>query len=188
MELSWPGEARSRRRGTRTLLLVGTERERLTELARQLGDLGHLVVLSDSAAQALELIAGRGFDLVLVDLAAAHGGLHLLAEIRSARATADLPVILLGEAAASDWQVVALAAAADDCLVRPFPFDLLAARIGRVLARSGRMESLKRSNLALDARLAARAMELGEMRCELASFLARQEPVRPTIADQRAFG
>jgi hypothetical protein len=31
-------------------------------------------------------------------------------------------------------------------------------------------------------------MELGEMRCELASFLARQEPVRPTIVDQRAFG
>ncbi len=68
--------------------------------------------------------------------------------------------------------VEALAAGADDHVSKPFDFDVLHARIQRVLARGKRIADLKRSNAALDARIAARAMELGETRAELADVRA----------------
>ena len=124
-------------------------------------------MLSDSACQALELVSARGFDLVLIDaLTPESGAMHMLNEIRGSRDTADLPVILLS---AQDRAVEAFAAGADDWLAKPASFEVLAARIERTLDRAGRIEELKRSNLALDARIAARAIELGEAQAELAA-------------------
>ena len=68
--------------------------------------------------------------------------------------------------------VEALAAGADDWIAKPFAFEVLAARIERTLARAARLAELKRSNSALDARIAQRAIELGEARAELASTRA----------------
>ncbi|WBY07144.1 response regulator [Sphingomonas sp. 7/4-4] len=124
------------------------------------------MVLSESAPQALELLSARGFDLALIDVLTPEiSAIHLLNEIRGSRDTADLPVILLGHA---DRAVAAFSAGADDWLAKPFAFDVLAARIDRILARAARIDELKRSNLALDARIAARAIELGEAKAELA--------------------
>ncbi|RYY27325.1 MAG: response regulator [Sphingomonadales bacterium] len=165
-----------RRRATRTILAVDDSRANLSILAQRLGNLGYLVVLADSGTQALELISARGFDLVLLAKVMPElSGIHVLQEVRSMRDTADLPVIVLTENDALG-AVEALVAGADDYLVRPFDFEVLAARIGRVLARADRIEELKRSNLALDARIAARAIELGELRTELA--VAKAEHAR----------
>jgi DNA-binding response OmpR family regulator len=164
-QLTGPELAGIRRKAARTILAVGEDRETLNRLAQRLGNLGHLVVLSDSGSQALELIAARGFDLVLLDTGDASGAMHLLAEVRGARDTCDLPVVLV--AADTDMLIAALVAGADDGLVRPCEFGLLAARIERTLARATRVDELKRATLALDARIAARAMELGELRVEL---------------------
>lgn len=158
-----------RRRATRTILAVDDSRTNLSVLAHRLGSLGYLVVLADSGAQALELISARGFDLVLLDKVMPElSGIHVLQEVRSARDTADLPVVVLTAQGDPLGAIEALAAGADDYLARPFEFEVLAARIERVLARADRIEELKRSNLALDARIAARAIELGELRAELA--------------------
>jgi DNA-binding response OmpR family regulator len=119
-------------------------------------------VLSDRGAEALDLIAGRGFDLVLLDTRLPDmSGMHVLREIRGSRETADLPVIMLTDRE-NGAGAEALAAGADDYCVKPFDFECLSARVERTLARAGRIEELKRSNLALDARIAARAIELGE--------------------------
>ncbi|MDT8759314.1 response regulator [Sphingomonas psychrotolerans] len=163
-----------RRRAVRSVLAAGSCRTSLNEIAHRLGNLGYLVVLSDSACQALDLVSARGFDLVLIEtLVPETGAMHMLNEIRGSRDTVDLPVIMLSD---RDDAVAAFAAGVDDWLARPAAFDVLAARIERTLARAGRIEELKRSNLALDARIAARAIELGEAQAELAA--ARADRIR----------
>ena len=161
------------RRATRTILAVDDSRTNLNLLAHRLGHLGYLVVLSDRGSEALDLIEGRGFDLVLLDMMMPElSGMHVLQEIRGSRDTADLPVIMVTARGDSEAIVEALAAGADDYVAKPFTFEVLAARIERTLARAARLDSLKRSNLALDARIAARAIELGEAKTELATAKA----------------
>ncbi len=161
------------RRATRTILAVDDSRTNLDVLATRLGQLGYLVVLSSTGAEALDLLQGRGFDLVLLDMMMPEiSGMHVLHEIRGSPDTADLPVMMITGRSDPASAVQALAAGADDYVAKPFAFEVLAARIERTLARASRIEALKRSNLALDARIAARAMELGEARNELAAWRA----------------
>ncbi len=164
---------RARRGPVRTILAVDDSRTNLNILGRRLGHLGYLVVLSDNGPEALDLIAARGFDLVLLDLVMpVMSGIDVLNEIRGSRETADLPVIMLTGRSDAAAAVDALAAGADDHVAKPFDFDVLAARIDRVVDRARRIADLKRSNATLDARIAARAMELGEARVELAETRA----------------
>ncbi|OYX38589.1 response regulator [Sphingomonas sp.] len=164
---------RPRRGPARTILAVDDSRTNLNILGRRLGHLGYLVVLSDNGHEALDLIAARGFDLVLLDLVMpVMSGIDVLNEIRGSRETADLPVIMLTGRSDAAAAVDALAAGADDHVAKPFDFDVLAARIDRVIDRARRIADLKRSNATLDARIAARAMELGEARVELAETRA----------------
>lgn len=164
---------RPRRGPARTILAVDDSRTNLNILGRRLGHLGYLVVLSDNGHEALDLIAARGFDLVLLDLVMpVMSGIDVLNEIRGSRETADLPVIMLTGRSDAAAAVDALAAGADDHVAKPFDFGVLAARIDRVIDRARRIADLKRSNATLDARIAARAMELGEARVELAETRA----------------
>lgn len=162
------------RTGTmRTILAVDDSRTSLNVIGQQLSANGYLVVLCETGAEALDLIAARGFDLVLLDLVMpGMSGLSVLREIRSARDSADLPVIVVTGQNDTLSTVEVLRAGADDHVAKPFSFDVLAARIDRVIARSRRIAELKRSNAALDARIAARAMELGEARAQLAETRA----------------
>jgi DNA-binding response OmpR family regulator len=171
--------AGARRKAMRSVLAAGSCRASLNDIAQRLGNLGYLVVLSDSACKALELISARGFDLVLIDLLTPEtAAMRMLNEIRGSRDTADLPVIMLSE---QPNAVEALHAGADDWLAKPVAFDIVAARIERTLARAIRIEELKRSNLALDARIAARAIELGEAQTELAAARADRMRLMGTI-------
>ena len=159
----------SRRRHTRTILVVDDSRTSLHVIGGRLGAMGYMVVLAQSGREALDLISGRGFDLVLLDMVMpGMSGLEALAEIRTAPDTADLPVIMITALNDTDGAVAALAAGADDHLAKPFDFGVLQARIERTLERAGRIAELKRTVASLDARIAARAIELGETRSELA--------------------
>lgn len=170
------------RRPVATILAVDDSRTALGVIGRRLTHLGFLTALSDNGAEALDLIAARGFDLVLLDMTMPRmSGLNVLREIRGSRDTADLPVIMLTGRSDPAAAVEALAAGADDHLAKPFDFDVLAARIARVLDRSRRIAELKRSNAALDARIAARAMELGEARTELAATRADRQRLVASI-------
>jgi len=163
----------ARRVATRTILAVDDSRTNLNVVGKRLSHLGYLVALSDNGPEALDLIAARGFDLVLLDMVMpGMSGIHVLNEIRGSRDTADLPVIMVTGRSDSGAAVEALAAGADDHVAKPFAFEVLAARIDRVIARARRIAELKRSNATLDARIATRAMELGETRAELAETRA----------------
>jgi len=170
------------RRGLRTILVVDDSRTNLNVLGRRLGHLGFLSVLSDNGPEALALIAARGFDLVLLDMVMpGMSGVHVLREMRGSRETVDLPVIMVTGRSDPGAAVEALAAGADDHVAKPFAFEVLAARIARVLDRSGRIADLKRANAALDARIAARAIELGETRAELAETRADRQRLVASI-------
>jgi DNA-binding response OmpR family regulator len=157
----------------RTILAVDDSRTNLGVIGRRLSHLGYLTALSDNGAEALDLIAARGFDLVLLDMVMPRmSGITVLHEIRGNPETADLPVIMLTGRSDPAAAVEALAAGADDHVAKPFAFEVLAARIERTLARARRINDLKRSNATLDARIASRAMELGEARSELAETRA----------------
>ena len=160
-------------RRTYTILAVDANRTNLSVIGRRLAHFGYLTALSDNGREALALIAGRGFDVVLLDMTLPDmTGMRVLQEIRSSMATADLPVIMLTGRSDPAAAVQALAGGADDHVAKPFDFDVLAARIERVLSRSRRIIELKRANQALDARIATRAVELGEMKSELAETRA----------------
>jgi DNA-binding response OmpR family regulator len=177
MELFGNRKSAAPRRGTvRSILAVDDNWTNLKVLGRRLADLGYLPVLSDNGAEALDLIAARGFDLLLLDMTMPRlSGVHVLKEIRSSRETADLPVIMVTGRSDPAAAVEALAAGADDHVAKPYAFEVLAARIDRVLSRARRIAELKRSNAALDARIAARAMELGEARTALAVTRAEHQ-------------
>ncbi|MEO8374262.1 MAG: response regulator [Sphingomonas bacterium] len=153
----------------RSILAVDDNRTNLNVLGRRLARLGYLTVLSDNGADALDLIAAQGFDLVLLDMVMPNmSGIQVLREIRASRHTAELPVIMVTGCNDAAAAVEALTAGADDHVAKPYAFEVLAARIDRALGRARRIAELKRSNAALDARIAARAMELGEAKAALA--------------------
>lgn len=166
-------ETPARRTPARTILAVDDSRVNLNVLGSRLGDQGYLMMLSDNGREALDLISARGIDLVLLDMVMpGTSGIDVLTELRASRDTADLPVIMVTARSEPDAAVECLAAGADDWIAKPFAFEVLTARIERTLARAARLAELKRSNSALDARIAQRAIELGEARAELASTRA----------------
>ncbi|MEO5867286.1 MAG: response regulator [Sphingomonas sp.] len=183
MELYGGSDPSRQRHGpVRTILAVDDSRTALEAIGRRLAGLGYLTALSDNGAEALDLIAARGFDLVLLDMVMPGlSGINVLREIRGCRDTVDLPVIMLTGRSDPAAAVEALAAGADDHVAKPFAFEVLTARIDRVLARAKRMTDLKRSNATLDARIAARAMELGEAKAELAATRADRQRLIASI-------
>jgi DNA-binding response OmpR family regulator len=157
-----------------TILAVDDSRISLDILGQSLVAAGHLVLLSTDGAEALDLAAGRGFDAIILDMVMPGiNGLQVLAELRGARETADVPVMMLTASNDPTAAIRALAAGADDHLAKPFTPDILIARLARMLDRSRRIAELKRANAALDARIATRAIELGEARATIAALTAQ---------------
>lgn len=161
------------RRRQRTVLAVDDSRTNLNVLGHRLGQAGFLALLCDNGSEALDLIASGGIDLVLLDMMMPGiSGIQVLKELRAAPDTVDLPIIMVTGRSDAEAAVEALAAGADDYVAKPFEFPVLAARIERTLMRARRMRDLKRANAALDARIAERAIELGEARADLAAARA----------------
>ena len=83
-------------RPVRTILVVDDSRTNLNVIGKRLTQFGYLTALADNGVEALDLIAARGFDLVLLDLGMpGMSGLQVLAELRSRPETVDLPVIVV---------------------------------------------------------------------------------------------
>ena len=102
-----------------------------TLLSILLGRRGYEVVAVSDGRAALDA-AGRGFDLVLLDVGLPDvNGLEVCRRLRSGAATANLPIILLtGRDQPGDIRD-GLAAGADDFLTKPFEESELMARLFR---------------------------------------------------------
>ncbi|MFM9828375.1 MAG: response regulator transcription factor [Sphingomonas sp.] len=160
---------------SRTILVVDDSRSSLAVMARRLTHHGYLPVLCDNGPEALDLIAGGGFDLILLDMVMpGMSGLEVLADLRGTPDLADLPVIVMTARSDAAAAVEALRGGADDFVTKPFAVEMVAARIERAIIVARRVSMLKKAAASLDARIATRAMELGEVRAQLAEAHAER--------------
>ncbi len=100
---------------------------------------GYDVVEAADGLEALDLIKrpGQRPDLLIVDRQMPRmSGEELLAHMRAAKATANLPVIMLTARSSNEDVVEGLKAGADDYIAKPFHHDELIARAARLIERA----------------------------------------------------
>ncbi|MGE4321519.1 MAG: response regulator [Sphingobium sp.] len=134
-------------------------------IGRRLSRLHHDVTLAENGFVALNTLLARPVDIVLIDMGMTLlSGIATMQKIRAAGLAADACFVMITGRLDSQATVEALDAGADDHIVKPFDFDTLDARLRHLHARAERMGTLARHNADLDARIARRAVELGETR------------------------
>ena len=104
-------------------------------LQRALRHEGYEVRRAGDGAEALEMLAGRGADLVILDVSMPYvDGLEVCRRLR--RGGNRTPVLMLTARTTVGDRVQGLDAGADDYLVKPFSLDELLARIRALLRRT----------------------------------------------------
>ena len=124
---------------SRLILIVEDDEAIATGLALNLRLEGFSSRIAHDGDQALELIADRAPDLILLDIGMPKkDGLELLSELRN---EGDLtPVIVLSAREGEYDKVAALRLGADDYVTKPFALAELMARVDAVLRRAGERE------------------------------------------------
>jgi two-component system KDP operon response regulator KdpE len=121
------------------VLAVDDEPQILRALRTSLSARGHDVVTAPNGESALDELAGREPDLVILDLGLP--GIDGVEVIRRLRSWSTVPVIVLSVRDAQADKVAALDAGADDYVTKPFAMDELLARMRAVLRRKAPSEA-----------------------------------------------
>jgi sigma-B regulation protein RsbU (phosphoserine phosphatase) len=155
-----------------SLLVVDDDESNRDLLARRLSRRGHDVVAAADGRRALELVASRPFDVVLLDVMMPEmSGLEVLQALRQTYAPAELPVIMATARNQSDDVVEALRMGANDYVTKPLDFPVVLARVQSQLSLKRAVEEAAR----LENRLAERNRELEGLNARLASANRRME-------------
>jgi len=155
------------------LLVVDENSTALSVMGRRLAHMGYDVALAENGFVGLNMLVAQKFDLVLIEMGMEMlSGIATMRKMRLAGTLGQASVMMVTGRSDSAAVVEALEAGADDHIVKPFDFDILDARIRHVVARARRLDELSRYNEQLDARIARRAMELGETRAALEDMKA----------------
>lgn len=118
------------------LLIVDDERNIRRNLERFFQSLGHTVVTAEGGPQAVALLAGQPFDLMLTDYRMAEvNGLELIAEARKRQPQCLL--ILMTAYATVENAVAAMKAGAYDYVTKPFSLDQIQHTVERALELKG---------------------------------------------------
>ncbi|MBZ5727314.1 MAG: EAL domain-containing protein [Acidobacteriia bacterium] len=142
------------------LLLVDDDEMNRDVLSRRLLRKGYEVELAEDGQQALDLVASRPFDLVLLDnMMPGLSGIEVLRRIRRTEAGNELPIIMVTAQHESENVVAALQLGANDYITKPVDFAVALARIESRLALSAASRELRRARDLY--RLASRASEDG---------------------------
>lgn len=125
------------RRPLERLLVVDDERMACNLISLRLRQSGFQVETASTAAEALDNIQTKKFDLVLLDrLMPGWNGDRVLKELRESHSSSDLPVIMVSAIDDSDQIAEALELGANDYITKPIDFTVAIARIRSQLARS----------------------------------------------------
>jgi DNA-binding response OmpR family regulator len=164
---TWPSPRRTR------LLVVDENATALAVMGRRLSHMRYDVGLAENGFVALNMLLARQFDLVIIDMGMKMlSGVATMKKMRTSGMLGDASIMMVTARSDSAAMVEALTAGADDHIVKPFDFGALDARIHHVVMRARRIGELARHNALLDARIARRAMELGETRAALEDLQA----------------
>jgi len=127
------GEPRSKENGIR-ILVVEDDRPLANFLQKHLQTEEYSVDLAEDGELGYEAVIKGKYDLLILDLNLPKlDGLAVLERIRPVRAY--LPVLVLTARSGVEDRVLSLDHGADDCLVKPFSFTELSARLRALLRR-----------------------------------------------------
>jgi two-component system, OmpR family, phosphate regulon response regulator PhoB len=119
------------------VMVIDDEADIRDMVAAMLEAVGLIVTTAGSAEEALALLRGGAFDLVVLDWNMPRmSGIDLCRALRQKAAYAALPVLFLTANTSSSDMVEAFAAGADDYVVKPFRAPELGARIFSLLRRT----------------------------------------------------
>jgi DNA-binding response OmpR family regulator len=151
------------------ILVIDDETRILEFLRLGLEAEGFVVDAAGDGAVGLRLALEGSYELVVLDLLLPRvDGLHVLAELRRARA--DLPVLILSARSDLPTRLRGFDLGANDYLAKPFSFDELVARVRVHLRRSGESSDgsrLRAGRVQLD--LARRQAEIDDRLVDLSA-------------------
>ena len=126
--------------GMTTRILIVEDDPDIAELvARYLDKAGFSTERAASGREALQTIAAKPPDLVILDLMLPQvDGLEVCRLVRASDATAAIPIIMLTARAEESERIVGLELGADDYLAKPFSPNELVARVRALLRRAQR--------------------------------------------------
>ena len=116
------------------VLVVDDDQQMLRAVANALRARGYSIATAGDGDTALQMIAERPPDLVLLDLGLPRVDGHTV--ITRLRTWSDVPVIVLSVRESQDEKASALDAGADDYVTKPFATKELLARMRAVLRQS----------------------------------------------------
>jgi two-component system response regulator AtoC len=121
---------------SKRVLIVDDEESTRLLLERILESVAGLqMTLAGNGEEALELLSGRSFDLILLDLLMPGiGGIEALTRMRGSSANRDTPVIVVSMLADADTKVVCQSMGVVDYLVKPIQRQALISAVKGALA------------------------------------------------------
>jgi DNA-binding response OmpR family regulator len=124
---------------TSRILIVEDDPDIAALVARYLDKAGFTTERAASGADALQAIAMRPPDLLILDLMLPQvDGLEICRRVRANQATAGLPIIMLTARSDESDRIVGLELGADDYVAKPFSPSEIVARVRALLRRAQR--------------------------------------------------
>jgi adenylate cyclase len=175
-----------------TILVVDDNRVNSLLLGRGLEQQGHAVIFAENGREALDLLRGRRFDLMLLDVLMPElDGYQVLAELKLDPHLRDLPVIMTSSLDELDSVVKCIEMGAEDYLPKPINPVLLNARITASLEKK-RLRDQQRELISTFATkevaddlltsgfsLGGKHLEASAMFCDIRSFTTIAEAREP---------
>jgi two-component system, OmpR family, phosphate regulon response regulator PhoB len=155
------------------ILVIQANRSYLGVMARRLKEFGYRVATAESAQNGIAEMYRVPVDLVLCDVdLPGTTGIEFTRMVREDPVNRDIPLLLVVGRSDPAAAVRAFEAGADGVIRKPCHFEVLAACIDRQLDRADTVKRLLNDNAMLDARVVERAIQIGELRDELAQVRA----------------
>ena len=169
------------------ILVIQSNRNYLGVVARRLTEYGYRAATAETAPAGLAEMYRIPVDLVLCEVnLKGTSGIELARMIRDDPVHRHVPLLLIVGRSDPAAAVRAFEAGADGVIRKPCHFEVLDACIARQLARADAVKRLVNDNVALDAKVISRVIELKEVREQLTAAEAERQRLAAIVGGQAA--
>lgn len=170
-------------KGVARILVVDDDEMNRDMLSRRLERKGYAVGVACGGREALGMIEGAEWDVVLLDIMMPEmDGLEVLGVIRGKYGATELPVIMATAKAMSEDVAGALRLGANDYVTKPLDFAVVLARLETQIGLKRTIEKNKRLERNLTERNAELEEANGRMSRDLKAAAAIQRSMLPVVA------